>query len=115
MMPSFMANGSRHLLRGWLLGVLSLACGQPETTPQVEYVEQAKYLRKLDLLLVVDPTAASDGTQSLALAQRVVESLHRVDGGLPDVHIAMVSSELAVDGFENCSGGRMMPGRLSAP
>jgi hypothetical protein len=72
--------------------------------------------RDLDLLFVVDNSSSMEGEQRLLAENfpRFMERLEEVDGGLPDLHLGVISSDLGIPPFEllssepggpRCEGG----------
>src|SRR5262245_16782774 len=84
--------------------------------------------RAVDLLFVIDNSSSMAGEQALLAENfpRLVEKLEEVPGGLPDLHIGVVSSDLGVPPFEvpsigmsgacegNGDGGRLLLGAPGA-
>jgi hypothetical protein len=72
--------------------------------------------RDLDLLFVVDNSSSMEGEQQLLAENfpRFIEKLEEVEGGLPDLHLGVISSDLGIPPFEllsddpggpRCEGG----------
>jgi hypothetical protein len=65
--------------------------------------------RSIDILFVVDNSPSMDPKQK-ALAEnfpKMMESLQKLEGGMPDVHIGVVSSDMSAGAGE--AGGNCMP------
>ncbi len=62
--------------------------------------------RQLDLLFVIDNAPSMAGEQdSLAVnTARFANVLESIEGGLPDLHLAVTTSDLAIDGLADCTG-----------
>lgn len=105
--------------------MLAVACGEPEpgvpdptepgTCLNENYVQD--YTRaKLDLLFVVDTSPSMDWLPGriAAMVDNFANVLENVEGGLPDLQIAVISSDLGAGGHEvaGCSddgdGARML-------
>ena len=100
-----LARGWLWLGSSWLL-VSLLACSEPPVSEFTVCYEVRKDLpappeRDIDLLLVIDTSSSmSDERDSLVFnLPRFVDVLENVEGGLPSMHIAVVSSDLGVGPF----------------
>ena len=103
---------SRWLVCGMALlavwACTSRTLGTPHSEPQ--QVVQTKVTqsqnRQLDLLFVVDDSPSMDKLQKKMAAQlpTFMSRLASIDGGLPDLHVAVVSSSLAAGAFSDVPG-----------
>src|SRR3954468_17978417 len=95
---------------------LSLLTGCPDRTiskvePQqgrVEYKDiPIKINRKIDLLFVIDdsPSMADKQANLKANFDKFINVLNTIEGGLPDVHIGVVTSDLGAKGAADASPG----------
>ncbi|MDB4955383.1 MAG: hypothetical protein JWO36_2952 [Myxococcales bacterium] len=95
---------------------LSLLAGCPDRSiskvdPQqgrVEYKDiPVKINRKIDLLFVIDdsPSMADKQTNLKANFMNFINVLNTIEGGLPDVHIGVVTSDLGTKGADDAMPG----------
>ncbi len=95
------------------------------TDPVYTNTVKLNHGRKLDLLFVVDNSGSMAGEQASLAAEfpRFMEILQRVEGGAPDLHIGVVSSDVGVAGRTDlggsCAGqgddGKLQRGQAGCP
>jgi hypothetical protein len=102
-MPTHVTHARARLLAAVLAGALA-ACNTAQTIVVGDLDEviamRALPSRDLDVLFVID-NSPSMADKQLALAAtfpRMIEALVRLDGGLPDLHIGVISSDLGTLG-----------------
>jgi len=114
------ANGGR-IMRVTLASFLALACGAlltgcPDRTisklnpeqGRVEYKEVPVTLnRNVDILFVVDdsPSMLDKQTNVRNNFPKFIDVLNTIQGGLPDVHIGVVSSDMGTKGTQDSAAG----------
>jgi hypothetical protein len=80
----------------------------PGQNKEEETLLPVSTLRKIDILFVIDNSMSMDEEQASLSAnfQNFIDVLSSIEGGLPDVHIGVVSSNVGVGGFNigGCGG-----------
>lgn len=104
-------SSSALVALGALPALAALAACNPSTivVGELQEITTLKAIpnRKLDLLFVVDNSPSMLGKQH-ALTQsfpRMIEILERVDGGLPDLHIGVITSDMGTLGSASPAPG----------
>src|SRR6266516_4025975 len=90
---------------GLIAGCPSRSVGvvDPDQAP-VEYKDiPVEFNRDIDILFVIDdsPSMADKQANLVANFHRFVETLQTIEGGLPNVHIAVVTSDLGTKGADD--------------
>jgi hypothetical protein len=95
---------------------LTAACNQrelatldPRPTGEERIEFQVEKNRNLDLLFVVDDSFSMDAEQILLTAEfpEMIRVLEQIDGGLPNLHLAVISTDLGAGPYSNdgCDDG----------
>lgn len=93
----------RWRILAWLASLVCLACSEPRVAdPGARPIQQTTFQRlnasprRVDLLFVIDNSASMAAKQAhlLESLSTMMGALEKLDGGLPDVHIGVVSSDL---------------------
>lgn len=90
---------------------LSTACAdrpissvEPETSKENRTTFPIEINRNVDILFVIDNSGSMDAEQVSITTnfQRMIEELEMLDGGLPNVHIAVVSTDVGAGSYQGC-------------
>jgi hypothetical protein len=102
-MTTLMPIRAPRCLAPWLFGAFAAACNSPDIVvgdlAEVT-VMPALPSRDLDLLFVIDNSSSMSDKQ-ISLAQnfpRMIDKLAQLDGGLPNLHIGVITSDMGTQG-----------------
>ncbi len=95
------------------LAALAAACTEPAGPDDFVCGREEQRLvplyqqRLIDLLFVVDrtPSMADQAATLAANAPELANVLQQIEGGLPDLHVAVVTTDLGGDGVPGCGAG----------
>jgi hypothetical protein len=78
----------------------------PQQQPQERKLIPVKINRNVDILFVIDDSGSMEGEQNSLAANfgAFMDVLNNIQGGLPNVHIGVISSDVGDGGFPGCSG-----------